>query len=114
MYAANVDGIDPDSCRNVLIEHNDLSVGDDHVAIKSGRCGQTDAMSPNDCRSAEYINRNGPYVAQNITVRKAGPSEMLISMIISSAFAITATATIRAVVGDQHCTSKQLHSAAAS
>jgi len=69
MYAANVDGIDPDSCRNVLIEHNDLSVGDDHVAIKSGRCGQTDAMSPNDCRSAEYINRNGPYVAQNITVR---------------------------------------------
>ena len=36
LYAPNTDGIDPDSSRHVLIEHCDISVGDDHVAIKSG------------------------------------------------------------------------------
>merc|ERR1739848_612613 len=36
MYAPNADGVDPDSSKNVLIEDNDISCGDDHVAIKSG------------------------------------------------------------------------------
>ena len=36
LYAPNTDGINPDSSSNVLIEHNDISCGDDHVAIKSG------------------------------------------------------------------------------
>ncbi len=33
----NGDGIDPDSCRNVLIEHCDFDNGDDCVVLKAGR-----------------------------------------------------------------------------
>ena len=32
----NGDGIDVDSCQNVLIEHNFINCGDDHVTILSG------------------------------------------------------------------------------
>lgn len=36
-HAANTDAIDPSSCRHVLITHCTIDVGDDNVAIKSGR-----------------------------------------------------------------------------
>lgn len=64
MYAANSDGIDPDSSRNVLIEHNDVSCGDDHIAIKAGVCG---ISSPNDCLDESFTN--GSYQTENVTVR---------------------------------------------
>jgi polygalacturonase len=35
-WAANTDGVDPDSCSNVLIENIIVRAGDDGVAIKSG------------------------------------------------------------------------------
>ena len=64
MYAPNSDGIDPDSSRNVMIEHNDVSCGDDHVAIKAGVCGSS---SPNDCNDPMFTS--GAYRTQNVTVR---------------------------------------------
>ena len=36
-HAGNGDGLNPDSCRNVLIEHCLFSTGDDCIAVNSGR-----------------------------------------------------------------------------
>jgi len=36
LHSPNGDGINPDSCKNVLIEYNHLETGDDAVTIKSG------------------------------------------------------------------------------
>ncbi len=35
--AHNTDGIDPDGCRNVLVEHCHVDTGDDAICLKSGR-----------------------------------------------------------------------------
>jgi len=65
-YAPNSDGIDPDSCRHVLLEYNDVGCGDDHIAIKAGRCGsQQDHLS---CHSDTRFSR-GLFVTENITIR---------------------------------------------
>eukprot|EP00928_Gymnodinium_smaydae_P063392 TRINITY_DN46979_c0_g1_i2.p1 TRINITY_DN46979_c0_g1~~TRINITY_DN46979_c0_g1_i2.p1 ORF type:complete len:502 (-),score=35.68 TRINITY_DN46979_c0_g1_i2:192-1640(-) len=65
MYAPNSDGIDPDSSRNVMIENNDVSCGDDNIAIKAGVCG---ASSPNSCHDPKFTN--GHYETRNVTVRR--------------------------------------------
>jgi hypothetical protein len=63
--APNVDGIDPDSCKDVMIEHCDVSCGDDHIAIKAGMCG---GDSPLDCVK-DTAFKNGTYETKNVTVR---------------------------------------------
>ncbi|KAL3902854.1 MAG: hypothetical protein SGILL_010671 [Bacillariaceae sp.] len=65
MYSPNVDGIDPDSCRNVMIEHNDISCGDDHIAVKAGRCG---GGAPLECDQVKEFS-DGTYETVNVTVR---------------------------------------------
>ena len=87
MYAPNVDGIDLDSCQNVLVEGCDISCGDDHIAIKSGVCGNGDASLgipggeskeerslisharnvPISC-SEDSRFRNGDYLSRNLTI----------------------------------------------
>ena len=66
MYAENSDGIDPDSSKNVLIEDNDVSCGDDHIAIKAGLCGKGKAL---DC-DKNYEFSDGTYETVNITIRR--------------------------------------------
>jgi polygalacturonase len=61
----NVDGIDPDSSKNVLIEYNDITSEDDHIAIKAGICG---GSSPtNHCH--DTIWSSDVYTTRNVTVR---------------------------------------------
>lgn len=70
MYAPNVDGIDPDSCRNVMVEYNDVACGDDHIAIKAGRCGlPTDRMSVNNCTDASWQQLQHSFQTRNVTIR---------------------------------------------
>ena len=67
LHAWNSDGIDPDSSQHVLIEYNDIGVGDDHIAIKAGVCGYG---SPNDCREEAWsTSDSGVYTTKNVTVR---------------------------------------------
>lgn len=66
-YAPNSDGIDPDSSRHVLIEHNDIGCGDDHIAIKAGRCGKTEADHLH-CATDERFKK-GLFETSDITVR---------------------------------------------
>ena len=69
LYAPNVDGIDPDSSRNVLIEFNDVSCGDDHIAIKAGRCGDgSTSIDSINCLTDDHF-RLGSYITSNITIR---------------------------------------------
>src|SRR5690349_13717467 len=53
-YAQNGDGIDVESCKNVLIEDSKFDVGDDGICIKSGR-------------DAEGRKRGMP--TENVTIR---------------------------------------------
>jgi len=68
MYAPNSDGIDPDSSKNVLIEDNDISCGDDHIAIKAGVCGKN-SRTPLDCDKIKAFT-DGTYETVNVTIRR--------------------------------------------
>lgn len=70
MYSPNVDGIDLDSCQNVLVEECDISCGDDHIVIKAGVCsnGGTHNRNPIEC-SKDIRFRNGFFVSRNLTIR---------------------------------------------
>jgi polygalacturonase len=66
-YAINSDGIDPDSCQNVMIENNDVGCGDDHIAIKAGRCGSP-TQEHLSC-AADHRFRDGIFATDNVTIR---------------------------------------------
>ena len=57
-HSPNTDGVDPDSCRHVLIEHNNIAVGDDHVAIKSGLSPLARAAFPRFATINVTVRRN--------------------------------------------------------
>ncbi len=65
-YAQNGDGIDVESCRNVLIENSVFDVGDDGLCIKSGRDeeGRKRAMPTQDViiRNCTVYNSHGGFV----------------------------------------------------
>jgi polygalacturonase len=62
--AKNTDAIDPDSSKHVLIEYNDVHVGDNNVTIKASICG---SKLTNNCNDIEWSN--GDYASYNITIR---------------------------------------------
>ncbi|MDB5201093.1 MAG: glycoside hydrolase family 28 protein [Ferruginibacter sp.] len=65
-YAQNGDGIDVESCRNVLIEQSVFDVGDDGICIKSGRDaeGRKRAMPTTDViiRNCTVYHAHGGFV----------------------------------------------------
>eukprot|EP00980_Cylindrotheca_fusiformis_P012847 scaffold3170_cov128-Cylindrotheca_fusiformis.AAC.7 len=69
MYAPNVDGIDPDSSSNVVVEYNDISCGDDHIAVKSGRCGLGNSwLDGTNCEEDQRFAA-GVFKLSNLTIR---------------------------------------------
>ena len=58
--APNADGMDCNSCKDSIIEHNDISVGDDHIAVKSGL-----TVGLNGTARDEHPR----YEARNVTIR---------------------------------------------
>lgn len=65
-YAQNGDGIDVESCKNVLIEGSVFDVGDDGICIKSGRdkAGRERAMPTENAiiRNCTVYNAHGGFV----------------------------------------------------
>ena len=65
-YAQNGDGIDVESCKNVLIENSSFDVGDDGICIKSGRdeAGRKRAMPTEnvEIKNCTVYNAHGGFV----------------------------------------------------
>ena len=65
-YAQNGDGIDVESCKNVLIENSTFDVGDDGICIKSGRdaAGRKRAMPTEnvEIKNCTVYNAHGGFV----------------------------------------------------
>jgi len=58
LYSPNTDGVDPDSCKHVMIELCDIAVGDDHVAIKSGMNELARSAHPQFSTTNVTVRRN--------------------------------------------------------
>ena len=58
-HAANTDAIDPSSCRQVLITHCTIDVGDDTVAIKAGRAPAGREFACEDITVTDCTFRHG-------------------------------------------------------
>ena len=58
-HAANTDAIDPSSCRQVLITHCTIDVGDDNVAIKAGRAAAGREFACEDITLTDCTFRHG-------------------------------------------------------
>ena len=56
-YAQNGDGLDLDSCRNVMLSHSDFDVGDDAICMKSGK-GQEGRARGVACENVNICNCN--------------------------------------------------------
>jgi polygalacturonase len=65
-YSQNGDGIDIESCQNILLEHSTFDVGDDAICIKSGRdeAGRERAMPTQDLwvRNCTVYHAHGGFV----------------------------------------------------
>jgi len=65
-YSQNGDGIDIESCQNVLLEHSTFDVGDDAICIKSGRneAGRERGMPTQDLwvRNCTVYHAHGGFV----------------------------------------------------
>lgn len=57
--AANTDAIDPSRCRNVLITKCDIDVGDDNIAIKSGKKVEGREFACENIKVTDCIFRHG-------------------------------------------------------
>jgi polygalacturonase len=57
--AANTDAIDPSRCRNVLITKCDIDVGDDNIAIKSGKKIEGREFACENIKVTDCIFRHG-------------------------------------------------------
>lgn len=63
----NTDGIDPDSCSNVLIESCLVSVGDDGISVKTGYHDVTGQLVP----SVNVLVRNTTILSRNFAIGSA-------------------------------------------
>lgn len=72
-YGANTDGIDPDACRNVLIENVVFNNQDDNVAIKSGR--DRDGREGIDISGTVLEQIDSPFIREG---RMRGPTSNVV------------------------------------
>ena len=86
LYAPNTDGIDPDSCRHVLIERCDISCGDDHIAVKSGMNGVARKNFPSFVSEDIQIRHNVFRTGMGVTVGSETAGGVRMVQVINNTF----------------------------